>query len=115
DPPRPARRGQVDPRRLGQGPLLLPPAARLPPRRRRGRLYPRPLARPDDHDGLRRRQGRLRGEAPDPVRPRGPLDDRRGPPPPPRRAGGDAAALRAPLPAGPTAHPGGAPRENLLG
>ena len=63
------------------------------------RLHARPLARPDDHDGLRRRQGRVRRKAADPFRPGRPLDDSRRPPPQPRRAGGHAAALRPALPA----------------
>ncbi len=43
------------------------------------RLDARPLARPDDDDGLRGGQGRLRREAAEPVRSRGPVDDRRRP------------------------------------
>ena len=73
----------------------LPPAARRQGRRRRRHRHAGPLARAHDDDGLRRRQGRVRREAADAVRPRGPLDDRRGRQAQARRAGRHAAALRA--------------------
>ncbi len=91
----------------GVGPDVrrLPPAARRPRRRRRRRLDARPLARPDDDDGLRRGQGRLRREAADPVRPRGAMDGRRRPAAQAGRPGRDAAAVGAALPEGPRADP----------
>ena len=72
--------------------------ARRPRRRRRGRLDARPLARPDDHDGLRGGQGRVCREAADPVRPRGAVDGRRRPAAQPGRPGRHAAAIGASLP-----------------
>ena len=56
-----------------------------------------PLARPDDHHGVRGRQGRLRREAPHRFRQRRPLDGERGAQVQPRRAGRHAAALRQAL------------------
>ena len=92
----------------GPGVCRLPRLARRPRRRCGGRLDARPLARPDDHDGLRRGQGRLRREAAVPVRPRRALDGRRGPAAQPRRPGRDAAAVGPALPEGARADPAAA-------
>ena len=74
-------------------------------RRRRRRLDARPLARPDDDDGLRGGEGRVRREAAEPVRPRGAVDGRRGPAAQAGRPGRDAAAVRAALSEGARADP----------
>ena len=76
----------------------LPGPSRRPRRRRGGRLDARPLARPDDHDGLRGGQGRVRREAAHALSPRGAVDGRGRPAAQPGRSGRHAAALRASLP-----------------
>ena len=101
--------------RVGPEVRRLPPAARRPRRRRRGRLDARPLARPDDHDGLRGGQGRVRREAAEPVRPRGAVDGRRRPAARAGRPGRHAAAVGAALPEGPRADPRRAHRPGRRG
>ena len=106
-PPGAARRGDRLDRRRGSGIRRFPPFARRPRRGCRRRLDARSLARLDDHDGLRRGQGRLRREAAEPVRARGPVDGRRGPAARPGRPGRDSAALGPALSAGAGADPAG--------
>ena len=88
----------------------LPQAARQQGYRRGGRVHAGPLACPDHDDGLCGGQGRVRGEAPDAVRARRAVDDRRREALQARGPGGRAEPLRAELPAGPQVHPGGQTR-----
>ena len=105
DLPSAARSGRRLPRRQACPIRRFPQAVGSQRPRRRGGGHARPLARLADDDGLCGRQARLRGEAADAFRARGPLDGRRGPPHEARGPGGHAAAVRPALPAGPQADP----------
>ena len=90
-------------------------AARRPRRGRGRRLDARPLARPDDHDGLRGGEGRVRREAAEPVRPRGPVDGRRRPAARAGRPGRHPAAVGAALSEGAGTDPERPHRPGRLG
>ena len=91
---------------------------RLPPHARQqgpaggGGVHARSLARHDDDDGVRGRQGRLRRKAADRFRQRGPLDDFGRAAPQSRGSGGHTATLRPALSARAPTAAGGLHRQD---